>query len=139
MQMPKTFADMSNRIAHQIEGRLKSVDLDTLLGGIGLQVAKRSPSIVLPLVIAFGSGVAFGAIFSPTSGHELRARIGKAVTQVVTAAKSQLAKRTGPALGAEGETAGSPYGKALQAETVQAEQRAAAGGNEHTQAIPPSA
>jgi len=75
MGIKKNFIDMRNRIGSQLESRLEAVDLESLLGVVGLQVVKRAPRMTLPLVAAFASGVAFGAIFSPTSGKELRARL----------------------------------------------------------------
>ena len=43
MQIPTTFADRSNRVAHQNEGRFKNVGSRHPARGIGFQVGKHSP------------------------------------------------------------------------------------------------
>ncbi len=118
MDIKKTFSNMGSRISGQLESRLQKVDLESLLGAVGLQMVKRAPRMALPLIAAFTSGVAFGAIFSPTSGKELRAGIGKLVARAIGATKSG---ERGPEVaheladGANGEAAESPYDKAHKA------------------------
>lgn len=120
MEFRKTMTTMRHRIAGQLDKRLKTIDLDSLLGAAGLQVIKRAPGMALPLLAAFAGGVAIGAIFSPTSGKELRAGIGKLIDNAKSGLAAKRADR-GPEVahdladGANGEAAYSPYDRAHKA------------------------
>jgi len=75
MEIKKTFERVMSRVAGQVESRIQKVDLDSLLAAVGLQVAKHRRSMSLPLLAAFGSGVAVGVLLAPVSGKDLRGKI----------------------------------------------------------------
>ncbi len=106
--IPQSFKSMTERIAHQLGGRLTSqlqkLDLEALLGTIGLQVARRPRILVLPVVAAFGAGLAVGTLIAPMSGKELRSKFA---TLVGKSLKSKSA--------IDGAPAESPYEQAARA------------------------
>lgn len=75
MDLKKSFEGMKNKIGDQLAHRVQKIDLDSVLGAIGLQVVKHHRSMALPLIAAFGGGVAVGLLFAPMPGKELRAGI----------------------------------------------------------------
>ncbi len=75
MKFNKTMDSLMNRVGGQVAGRLEKVDLNSLLGSVGLELVKHRRSIALPLVAAFVGGLAVGALITPVNGKELRRRI----------------------------------------------------------------
>lgn len=122
MNIQKSFKSMTERIAHQLTGRLTSqlqkLDLDALLGTLGLQVAKRPRSLMLPVVAAFGAGLALGTLIAPMNGKELRAKFATLVGKSEN--KSAI----------DGAPTESPYEKAARARRNEA-----AGTNEEKKAV----
>ena len=116
MTIQTSFKNMTERIAHQFTGhvtrQLHKLDLDAILGTIGLQVAKHPRKLMLPVLAAFGAGVAVGTLLAPMSGKELR---GKVATLVGTLGKS---RKHQPAI--DGAPAESPYEQAARAREDQA-------------------
>lgn len=119
MKVPKTVTTMAHRIGSQLEARLHKVDLDSLLGAAGLQSIRPARSMTLPLLAAFGAGIALGAVMAPTSGKELRARIGVLLGKAQVGAKSMLAKKghADNALESDAANTDSPYDKAAKAQS----------------------
>jgi hypothetical protein len=108
MTIQKSLKDMTQRIANQfmdrVTSQLQKLDLDALLGTLGLQVARRPRSLMLPVVVAFGAGLAVGALTAPMSGKELRAKF-----------TTLVGKRETIKPGIDGAPAESPYGQAARA------------------------
>ena len=111
MTIQKSFKSMTERIAHQFTGHVTSqlhkLDLDAFLGMIGLQVAKHPRGLMLPVLAAFGAGVAVGTLLAPMSGKELRDKIAMLVGKLGKSRKDQ------PAI--DGAPAESPYEQAARA------------------------
>lgn len=57
---------------------------DQLLATVGLEVIKPHRGVALPLALAFGTGVITGALITPISGRELRARIADLVGKLTS-------------------------------------------------------
>jgi hypothetical protein len=70
MKLQKKIAKMARETADQI------------LATVGLEVMKPHQGLVLPLALAFGSGVITSALITPISGRELRARIADFVGNI---------------------------------------------------------
>jgi hypothetical protein len=106
MEIGKNIKSMRTRIADQIEARLERVNLDSLLGAVGLQFIKRSKGFrVWPLAAAFAGGMVAGMLVAPMSGKELRGKI-------TLLAKKLQARAGARELTATGEPVESPYEKA---------------------------
>jgi len=78
MKKNKHFYD---NIMKQVGTQLSKMNLDSVLGAIGLQLAKRGRGPLLPTVAAFGAGMAVGAgaalMLAPMSGRDLRGKFGE--------------------------------------------------------------
>lgn len=110
MNIPNSFSGMTQRIADQftshVTHQLRKLDLDGLLGAIGLQVSRRPTSLLWPVVAAFGAGIAVGTLLAPMSGKELRAKL------VTLVGKSQKPAASQPAI--DGAPNESPYEQAAR-------------------------
>jgi hypothetical protein len=107
MKITKSLERMRDRIGHQLGKRMKRVDLDSVLAMVNLEGVKRTRSMTLPLIAAFGGGVALGLILAPMRGKELLAKVSMLMTRT---------KRSSGAIGdaagdmiAEGGPVQSPY------------------------------
>jgi len=75
-----------NNMKEQVTTQLHKVNLEGVLGAMGLQLAKHSRGMSLPIVAAFGAGMAFGAgsalLLAPMSGKDLRGKLGELVKRL---------------------------------------------------------
>lgn len=110
MNVQSSFAGMTQRIAHQFTGlvtkQLQKLDLDAVLGTVGLQLAKRPTGLLAPMLAAFGAGMAVGALLTPMSGKQLR------TTLAAVLAKSKQHPAGQPAI--DGAQTESPYEQAAR-------------------------
>lgn len=83
MEKQKHFYD---NLMEQVGTQLHKVNLDGVLGAIGLQRAKPGRGASLPIVAAFGAGMAVGAgaalLLAPTSGKDLRGKLGDLLKKI---------------------------------------------------------
>ena len=116
MDLQKSFGKMTQRIAHDFSGhasrQLHKLDLESLLGTVGLQIAKRPRSLALPMLAAFGAGMAAGALLTPMRGEDLRAKVA-AFIRSATSRKSGDGAPTESAI--DGAPVASPYEQATRA------------------------
>ena len=115
MDIQKNIEAMKNKIASQLVGQLtnqvQKIDLHSILAAVGLQVAKRSRSLTVPMIGAFGAGLAVGALFTPMSGKELRQKVWMLVSKSGTKPVGHIAELAGASTSAE-DSGESPYDKA---------------------------
>lgn len=78
MSKKKHFYD---NIMEQVGAQLHKVNFEGVLGAVGLQLAKHGRGASLPIVAAFGAGMAVGAgtalLLTPLTGRDLRGKLGE--------------------------------------------------------------
>jgi hypothetical protein len=104
MKFKKTMDSFMNRVGGQVAGRLEKVDLNSLLGSVGLELVKHRRSIALPLVAAFVGGMAIGALITPVNGKDLRTRIMTFVGGIKKSGNDGVRELT-----SDGKPVASPY------------------------------
>lgn len=116
MDIQKSFGNMTQRIANEftthVTRQLHKLDLAAVLGTLGLQVAKRPKSLALPMLAAFGAGVAAGALLTPMRGQDLRAKVAD-LARAATSRKPAGDAPVEPAI--DGAAVASPYEQATRA------------------------
>ncbi|MFO0749776.1 MAG: hypothetical protein U1F43_29510 [Myxococcota bacterium] len=115
MEVQKGLVSMKNRLANQLGQALHDVKLEHVLAAVGLQASRPRRGMVLPLLTAFGAGMAAGALLTPMNGKTLRAGIGAFVTRLQAKASARK-KLTGDAAAPDSDGMESPYDKASKAQ-----------------------